>query len=213
MAHYPLQLTRKQREVLTAIEAFAKENGYMPSVRELAEKLDLGVATVHFHLSTLQDKGVLDHDGSAHGLRFKKKVPAPAPAAGPSLYEDGGIRLPIVGTIAAGRPIEAIESRDQTLPVPAQWIKGESYILRVRGDSMKDDAILDGDLVVVQKCDSVNNGEIAVALLDDGAATLKRVFKEKGRIRLQPANEALQPIYVEKVKIQGKVTGVLRPYV
>lgn len=210
MSPHPLQLTRKQREVLTAVEEFARQNGYMPSVRELAEKLDLGVATVHFHLSTLQDKGVLAHDGSAHGLRITRKATAPV---GPSLREDtGGIRIPIVGTIAAGRPIEAIESRDMTLPVPGEWIKGESYILKVRGDSMKNDAILDGDYVVVQKCDSVDNGEIAVALLDDGSATLKRVFKERGRIRLQPANEALEPIYVSKVRIQGRVTGVLRKF-
>lgn len=210
MAPHPLQLTRKQREVLTAVEEFSRQNGYMPSVRELAEKLGLGVATVHFHLSTLQDKGVLAHDGSAHGLRITRKAPAPV---GPSLHEgSGGIRIPIVGTIAAGRPIEAIESRDMALPVPDEWVKGESYILKVRGDSMKNDAILDGDYVVVQKCDSVDNGEIAVALLDDGSATLKRVFKERGRIRLQPANEALSPIYVSKVRIQGRVTGVLRKF-
>lgn len=210
MAAYPLLLTRKQREVLTAIEEFSRANGYMPSVRELAEKLDLGVATVHFHLTTLQEKGVLSHDGTAHGLSIRKKA---APAIGPNLYDDGGgIRIPIVGTIAAGSPIEAIESRDQTLTVPAAWVKGDSFILKVRGDSMKNDAILDGDYVVIQKCDSVNNGQIAVALLDDGTATLKRIFKEKGRIRLQPANETLQPIYVDKVRIQGKVTGVIRPF-
>ena len=210
MPPYPLQLTRKQREVLTAIEDFARQNGYMPSVRELAERLGLGVATVHFHLSTLQDKGILDHDGTAHGMRIKKTPPAPV---GPSLSEgSGGIRISIVGTIAAGRPIEAIESRDAALAVPAEWVRGDSYILHVRGDSMKNDAILDGDYVVVQKCDSVDNGEIAVALLDDGSATLKRVFKERGRVRLQPANEALAPMYVTKVRIQGRVTGVLRKF-
>lgn len=210
MAPYPLQLTRKQREVLTAIEDFARQNGYMPSVRELAERLDLGVATVHFHLSTLQEKGILDHDGTAHGMRIKKAPPAPV---GPGLVETGGgIRVPIVGTIAAGRPIEAIESRDATLAVPAEWVRGDSYILHVSGDSMKDDAILNGDYVVVQKCDDVENGEIAVALLDDGSATLKRVFRERDRVRLQPANETLQPIYVTKVRIQGRVTGVLRKF-
>ncbi len=210
-----MNLTRKQREVLTAIEEFARDNGYMPSVRELAEKLDLGVTTTHFHLTSLQNKGVLDHDGSAHGLRIKQR---PAPMVGPNLPEgSGGIRLPVVGTIAAGRPIEAIESHEQFLTVPEAWVRGESYILRVRGDSMKDDAILDGDFVVIQKCQTVDNGTIAVALLDDGSATLKRIFREttgreSGRIRLQPANEALQPLFVDAVQVQGKVTGVIRQF-
>jgi repressor LexA len=208
--HPKQTLTRKQREVLTAIQAFARENSYMPSVRELAEKLGLGVTTTHFHLSTLQTKGVLDHDGTAHGMRIKKN---PKPIVGPNLPEGGGgIRLPVMGTIAAGKPIEAMESRDDFLTVPSEWVKGDSYILKVRGDSMKDDAILDGDYVVIQRCDAVNNGTIAVALLEDGSATLKRIFKEKGRIRLQPANDALEPIYTKKVRIQGQVRGVIRNY-
>lgn len=207
-----LQLTRKQHEVLMAIEAFSRENGYMPSVRELGERLDLGVATVHFHLSSLQDKGMLDNDGTSHGLRIKKKA-ARVPSTGPNLYEGGGIRIPVIGTIAAGRPIEAVETRDQTtLTVPAEWVKGESYILKVAGDSMKDDAILNGDYVVIRKCDRVENGQIAVALLEDGTATLKRIYQEKGRIRLQPANETLKPLYVKKVSIQGTVTGVIRSF-
>ena len=203
------QLTRKQREVLTAIQIFAHENDYMPSVRELAEKLGLGVTTTHFHLSTLQSKGMIEHDGTAHGMRIMQ----PPPRVGPNINEGGGgIRLPVVGAISAGQPIEAIESHDQHLTVPAEWVKGDSYVLRVRGDSMKDDAILDGDFVVIQRCDTVADGTIAVALLDDGGATLKRVFKEADRIRLQPANEALQPFYVESVRIQGRVTGVIRPF-
>jgi repressor LexA len=105
----PPSLTRKQRAVLDAIEAFAKENAYMPSVRELAARLDLGVATTHFHLSSLQAKGYLEHDGTAHGLQLKEpalqaQAPEPSPAA-----DGGGVRLPVVGVIAAGRPIEAIE--------------------------------------------------------------------------------------------------------
>lgn len=202
-----ITLTRKQREVLNAIEAFARQNGYMPSVRELAEKLGLGVATTHFHLSTLQAKGVLDHDGTAHGLRIKKHATLAWGAP-----EDSGIALPVVGTIAAGKPIEAFESHDHYLTVPAAWVHGESYVLRVRGNSMKDDAILDGDYVVVQKTELVDNGAIAVALLADGTATLKRVFREKDRIRLQPANEAHQPLYVKNVRIQGRVTGIIRQY-
>ncbi len=207
-------LTRKQREVLDAIEEFARDNDYMPSVRELAEKLGLGVTTTHFHLSTLQSKGYLAHDGTAHGMRLKKK--SARPLVGPNLPDEGGggIRIPIVGTIAAGRPIEAMESRDQFLTVPTEWVRGngDSYVLRVRGDSMKDDAILDGDLVVIQRCDSVDDGTIAVALLDDGSATLKRIYRERGRVRLQPANTSMEPIYVKKVRIQGKVTGVVRSY-
>ena len=203
------QLTRKQREVLTAIQIFAHENDYMPSVRELAEKLGLGVTTTHFHLSSLQAKGVLEHDGTPHGMRIKQ----PRPVVGPNINEGGGgIRLPVVGTISAGQPIEAIESHDEHLTVPSEWVRGDSYVLRVRGDSMKDDAILNGDYVVIQRCETVDDGTIAVALLDDGGATLKRVFKEADHIRLQPANEALQPFYVESVRIQGKVTGVIRPF-
>jgi repressor LexA len=207
-------LTRKQREVLTAIEAFAQENGYMPSIRELAERLGLGVTTTHFHLSSLQAKGVLERDGSAHGIQLRQEAAAPTPPPPPETPAgDTSLRLPIVGTIAAGRPIEAIEFYYDYLSVPASWIKGESYILRVQGQSMKDDAILDGDHVVIQKCDTVADGTIAVALLEDGSATLKRIYREKdGKIRLQPANEELQPVYVDHVRVQGKVVGVIRKF-
>ena len=203
-------LTRKQRAVLDAIEAFSRENAYMPSVRELAARLDLGVATTHFHLSSLQSKGYLAHDGTAHGLQFPQPPPPQASEESPVREEAGGVRLPVVGVIAAGKPIEAIEFYYDYLTVPSAWVKGTSYILQVRGDSMKDDAILDGDHIVIQKCDTVEDGTIAVALLEDGSATLKRIYKEAGRIRLQPANENLTPVFVDQVSIQGRLSGVLR---
>jgi repressor LexA len=120
--------------------------------------------------------------------------------------------VPLLGTIAAGRPLEALERSDEYVPIPASLARGAAYVLRVAGSSMIEDAILDGDLVVVQPCERVENGQAAVVLLPDGTATLKRVHLEKDCVRLQPANSTMQPIFVDSVRVRGRVVGLIRQY-
>ncbi|MBI2943813.1 MAG: repressor LexA [Candidatus Wallbacteria bacterium] len=195
-----LNLSEKQLKVLERLRQFARERGYMPSLRELAQELGITYATVRQHLDALKRKGFLASDGQAHGLSLLRE----------KLGSEAGVEVPVIGTIAAGRPIEALEAVERPIVVSAQMARGEAYALRVRGDSMVDDHILDGDYVIVEPASTVDDGAIAVALLEDGTATLKRVYREKGRIRLQPANPAMSPLYVKKLRIQGRVRGVLR---
>jgi repressor LexA len=197
-------LTRKQNQVLETARRLEHEQGYAPSVRELARALDLSPPTVQEHLVALERKGFLRRSGNAFGLELAEKTSG-------SMGADT-VLVPLRGTIAAGQPIEAIERLEDAIPMPRHMVRGECYFLEVRGDSMKDDHILDGDLVLIRRQSTVDAGEIAVALLADGTATLKRVFPEKGRFRLQPANEQLQPIYVKALSVQGKVVSVLRRY-
>jgi repressor LexA len=199
------KLTRKQAEVLEAAERLERERGYAPSVRELARELSLSAPTVQEHLVALERKGHVRRSGAAFGLEVLTR-PAPRPR------DQEIVQVPVLGTIAAGSPIEAIQQEGDAVPMCKDLLRGECYFLRVRGDSMRDDHILDGDLVLVRRQSSVERGEIAVALLPDGTATLKRVYRERGRFRLQPANEAHQPIYVRSLDVQGKVVSVLRRF-
>jgi repressor LexA len=239
-------LSKKQLEVLKALEGFARARGHIPSVRELATRLRKSPTTVFQHLKALERRGYLKGDGSAHGWRLllTSELPAIEPAAptlrvlsgsgaaaapvraritrAPHLTDAvdseeiegdvpaGWVRVPIAGTIAAGLPIEAIDEGVESRIFPEEMVPEGAFALRVKGESMIDDHILNGDLVIVRPQDEVNDGEIAVALLDDGSATLKRVFREKGRVRLQPANPTMDPIYAENVRIQGRVVGVWR---
>ena len=198
-------LTRKQHEVLEAARGLERRRGYTPSVREIARELGVSAATVQEHLVALERKGYVRRTGSAFGLQIL------APEAKEDSREES-VHLPVRGTIAAGRPIEALEMHGQTVPVPRSFVRGECYFLRVSGDSMRDDAILDGDLVLVRRQETVANGEIAVALLPDGSATLKRVYREPKGFRLQPANDAHKPIFVDSLTIQGRVVSVLRKF-
>lgn len=221
-----LNLSRKQLNVLRTLKNLSEEHGYMPSVRELATALDLSPATTQQHINALRKKGFLATDGRAHGIRLVEDAPPPAvPEARPRLVsrprvvptaEVGpageSVRVPIVGRIAAGKPIEAIEvSRDELDLTPALARAGD-YLLRVQGDSMIEDGIFDGDLVLIRPQERVEAGQIAVALLEDGNATLKRVYPEKGQVRLQPANRNMEPIFTRHLRIQGRVVGLLRLY-
>jgi repressor LexA len=230
------QLTRKQRQVLTAIQRFSTLNGYMPSVRELGRELGgLAPATVQHHLSMLRRKGHLEHDGGAHGLRLSAGAqPTPELATDPADSDGSGgggaaggggesgswgmeipgmqVVVPLLGTISAGKPLEAVEESDEYVPIPASLARGSCFVLRVAGDSMVEDAILDGDLVVLQSCEKVDDGEVAVALLPDDTATLKRVYVESDRVRLQPANSSMEPLYADEVRIRGRVVGLVRQY-
>lgn len=200
-------VTRKQRAVLETATALARRLSHGPSVRDIARELGVTAATVQGHLVELERKGYVRRSGSAFGLEVVEQGRRRGSGS-----PDDVVDVPVVGQIAAGQPLEAIEVGSETIALPRSLLRGESFVLRVRGASMQDDAILDGDLVVVQKRTSADNGEIVVALLEDGSATLKRIYREDGRIRLQPANEAMAPIFVTTVDVQGVVTGVIRRF-
>ncbi len=200
-------LTKKQREVLDCIEGFVKDNGYTPSYREIAEQLGLSSpATVHQHIKTLCEKGIIntgDH-GAARSIELVETGPM-SPLA---------IMLPLAGLITAGEPIEAVE-QNEAMAIPADFVMDpmNSYILKVKGRSMIEDGIFDGDYVIVERNPSPKNGDIVVALLDNAYATLKRFYRESDHIRLQPANSTMQPIIVKgDLNIQGIVRAVMRRF-
>lgn len=195
---YPL--TPKQKQVLDCIRQYFRQKGYMPTIRDLCKMTKLAIGTISDHLKNLEKKGWIKIDSSPRGIRLAED----------SIERANIVAIPLMGTITAGQPIEAIEIPEDPIILPQNAAKPGSFALRVRGDSMVDDHILDGDLVIVSPQQSVPNGEIAIALLEDGTATLKRVYKERGTIKLQPANTLLKPIYVKRITVQGKVTSILR---
>lgn len=203
----PVTLYKKQKQILDFISQYIQKNGYSPTLQEIAQAMGLSsLATVHEHLQALVKKGVVKRfEGAVRGIELiDERISTTL----------NGIELPLVGYIAAGKPIEAIEDITETVVVNADLVSKvkRCFVLQVKGDSMIMDGILDGDHVVVAQQDTANNGDIVVALVDDGYATLKRYYKEKDRIRLQPANPNMQPIYATEVKIQGRVTGIIRRY-
>lgn len=201
----PDPLTPKQQVVLQFVRSFFASHGYAPTIAEICEGVRLSSsATVHKHLHSLVEKGHLDAlPRRSRGLQVK----AP-PATG------GGVEVPLLGTVTAGRPIE-MSDWNETITLPECMIgRGETFVLKVRGESMIDEAIRDGDLVVVEKRDSAPNGEMVIACLDHEQVTLKRLYHEGNRVRLQPSNPAMPPIIIEgrEVTIKGVVIGVLRRY-
>jgi repressor LexA len=207
-------LTRRQKEVMDFLSSFIENHGYSPSYEEVASGLGLAsLATVHKHIQALEAKQYLrrnyNHSRSLEiGERFlneeEARRPQPAEAAA----------IPLMGRIAAGQPVEAI-ANDETLHF-SDFVGNEgTYALQVRGESMIDDHICNGDFVLVQKANSVHNGDIVVALVDGTEATLKRYYAESdGRVRLQPANAAMGPIFVnpDNLQIQGRVLAIMRKY-
>lgn len=195
-------LTRRQREILEFIRSFQVEKGYAPSLEEIAAHFGLSaVSTVHEHLVNMSRKGVL--------RRGWNKARSIEPLAAKDARE-----VPLVGTVAAGEPIEAIEvSENVTIP-PELAGRGETFVLRVRGQSMTGDGILDGDLIVVEKRRRVENGALAVVLLGGGEATVKRFYQEGDRVILRPSNPAMEDMIVpaSEVEIRGVVTGLVRRY-
>jgi len=202
-------LTKRQKEVLDYITQYIEVQGYAPSYREIAEAFNLGsVATVADHVETLVAKGLLKkNDNSARSLQI---------VAAEDFSEEHYVGLPILGLIAAGQPIETLTGHAETLEVPPFMVGTKhSYVLQVKGDSMIEEGIFEGDYVVIQEKEVPSNGDMVVALINDGEATLKRYYKEKGHIRLQPSNAAYEPIMVEPgtpIKIQGICIGVIRKY-
>jgi len=196
-------LTKKQKLILDYITEFIATYEYAPSYREIAEHFGLNsTATIFEHIKALEDKGYLK--GSEKTARSLEIVSKNRFAK--------AVELPLMGLIAAGEPIEAI-SENESISVPADLIREQnSYVLKVKGDSMIEDGILDGDYVIVEKNYYPQNGDIVVALLNNAYATLKKYFREKNRIRLQPANNNYKPLYVKNPAIQGIVRAVLRKF-
>jgi repressor LexA len=217
---------RKQK-ILECISQAVAERGYPPSVREIADQVGLAsTSAVHHHLLALEREGLLERGShSSRALRLTARGAAElGPAARRPLAIERGrvtpfrmpverdlLALPVIGEIAAGQPIEAYAEGAETLEVPRSLqARDDSYVLRVRGKSMIDALIDDGDYVVVQPQATAQDGDIVVALLEDNGVTLKRFYREKDRIRLQPANSEMEPIYASEVQVQGKVVGVIR---
>ena len=202
-----MPVTRRQREILDFITAHLDEKGYAPSFEEIARQFGFhSLATVHEHLTNLERKGYIRR---AHNESRAIEIVPPK-------GQTGATELPLLGLVAAGQPIEAITGND-TIAVPDELVprRGRSYVLKVRGDSMIDEHIKDGDFVVVQERNQADSGQTVVALVHGDSATVKRFYREPGGwIRLQPANPTMQPLRVNErdVIVQGVVVGVIRKY-
>lgn len=203
-----LKLTPKQQKILLLIRDSQLIKGYSPTYQELAEELNVSKVTVFEHVEALIRKGALRRDSNkARSLELTSKAALPD--------ESRPTRLPLVGTIVAGLPIEAVENRqfldlEDLFAGPTRT--GDTFALKVRGDSMINEQIREGDYVVCRRATAARNGETVVALLSNGEATLKQFYRERGRIRLQPANDAYEPIFVDDCQVQGVVIGVVRTY-
>lgn len=206
-----MALTKKQRQILDYVESFVETNGYSPSYEEIAEHFRYSsLATVHEHLTNLEQKGFLRKNYNKSRSLEVVRADLHAPA----------IELPLMGTVAAGLPLEVTEGMQETVTVPHDMVRrGENYVLRVKGDSMIDEQIRDGDYIIVNSRQTADNGDMVVALVSDGtiggSATVKKFYREKdGKVRLQPANPTMEPMYfpADDVKIQGIVVGVIRKY-
>jgi len=195
------QLTKRQKEILDFISEFIENRDYAPSYREIADKFHLGsVATIAVHIDNLKEKGFLTKDfREARSLQLTPR------------WDERTFEIPLMGLIAAGAPIEAIRT-SETIDIPKDMMGKNVFALKVRGDSMIEEGIFDGDYIIVEQTSNPNNGEIVVALLDNENATLKRFYKEKDHIRLQPSNPKYGPIRVKKVMVQGRVRGVIRKF-
>ena len=205
-------LTERQQQIFDFIVEYVDDRGYPPTVREIGEHVGLASpSTVHAHLANLERAGLVRRDPTKpRALELLRDRPAADGAGAPEVH-----RLPLLGSIAAGAPLLAEQNVDDYLAVPEPLSRGgEEFLLRIRGDSMIDAGILDGDIVVVRRAQDARNGEIVAALVGDdesaNEATVKRFFREGTRVRLQPENAALEPIYAPHVQVLGKVVGVFR---
>ncbi len=208
-----MALTRRQKEVYDFISGFVDRHGYSPSYEEIAEGLGLSsLATVHKHISNLEDKQLLRRDyNRSRSIDLLK--PRGRMKQSLAVAAESNMSLPLLGRIAAGQPLEAVEN-PESISLADFTRSKEVYVLQVKGESMQDEHILDGDYVLVEKADAARDGDIVVALVDGSDATLKRLYVEGGKVRLQPSNANMQPIIVPagSVQVQGRVIGVLRKY-
>lgn len=199
------QLSERQRQILHCIVQHTESHGYPPTVREIGEGVGLSSSsTVHAHLKALEHAGIIRRDAV-----LTRAIRVVVPDRG-----DRGMKrvvnLPLVGRVAAGKPLLAVEDIEDTFPVPRDFLAGgEGFMLRVKGESMVDDGIRNGDYVIVRRQSTAENGDTIVAMVDD-EATVKRFYKESGKIRLQPANQTMAPMLYDSVEIVGKVVGLVR---
>ena len=195
-------LTKKQKQILDFVTSFISRKGISPTIEEIRRHFKLSaLSTVHQHIEALEKKGFIEKNGSsARGIELKKK----------STYSL--VKIPLIGTIAAGQPIEVIETMGENVMIATSAVNkpGNYYALRVQGSSMIDEGIFDGDIVVIKKQSVAENGQTVVAIIDDNEATLKKIYQEKNRFRLQPANQSMLPIYRKEVEIRGVVVEIKR---
>jgi repressor LexA len=203
----PITLYKRQRQIVDFIAQYIQKNGYSPTLQEIANSIGVSsLATVHEHLQALQRKKVIKKfEGAVRGIELLDRT---------YLRITDSVDLPLLGFIAAGSPIEPHTDPNASFKVSPEMISGKkrSYVLKVKGTSMIEDHIADGDYVVIEETKEVNNGDIVVALLDNGLATLKRFYKEATRVRLEPANSTMSPIYATNVQVQGRVVGLIRKF-
>ena len=203
----PLVLYRRQKQILEFLTSYIGKHGHAPTLVEIAKRLGVrSLATVHEHLQTLEKKGLIrKSSGITRGIEIVDRKIA-------SIVK--GIEFPLLGIISAGSPIEPYTDPAATFAVGANMVSPDkkSYVLQVKGDSMIEEGILDGDFVVVEETNQARDGDIVVAMIESGVVTLKRFFKEPDRVRLEPANSSMQPIYARDVTIQGRCVGVIRRY-
>lgn len=207
----PAILYPKERQLLDFITQFIERYGFAPTLKEMGEAMNMNSpATVHEHIDRLRQKGFIKKlDGTSRGLEIVPGVYRSTLGVG------NPVELPVLGFIAAGAPLEPYTDPNFYIPVPPGLVPSNKagYVLQVKGTSMIDDGILDGDYVVISHQNDAKNGDIVVALLPNGLATLKRIYFEKERIKLAPANSTMTPIFTTHVKIQGKVVGLIRKFV
>jgi len=206
-----MYLTRRQRQILDFIKEFIAAKGYSPSLEEIGKDVGLSsLATVHVHLRNLDKKGLIRHRKNRSRAIELREDPTRNLASRAEIIE-----IPILGEVAAGAPIEALQRDDEAVELPSSLVgRKETFVLRVKGDSMIEDSIADGDLIICERRETAENGETVVALLRGEEVTVKRFYREKGRIRLQPANATMKPIIVapSQVRVQGVVIGLLRKF-
>lgn len=205
----PVYLYPRQREIYDFIKQYIQKVGTSPTLKQIAEAMNLNsLATVSEHLVALERKGLIERlFGEARGIRILEESNA--------IYDPvESIEVPVLGYIAAGQPIQIMEDQSETISIPSDMVSRtkRTFVLQVVGDSMIEDHIMNGDQVICEQVQSVSDGEIVVAVVESEYATLKRFYKEKGRIRLQPSNSQMDPIYATNVEVKGRVIGVIRKY-
>ena len=195
-------LTEKQRIVLDSLIGFIQDYGYPPTIPQLCERCGVSsTSTIHHHVSALKRKGFIHwNPNERRSITVHESL----------LESPEKNNLPLLGTIAAGSPLQTVSDTTDTLSVTDVFCPPGCYALKVKGDSMIEDHILDGDVVVIDPTTQIHDGNVVVALVENETATLKRIYREKERVRLQPANQAMDPIFVTDIQVQGKVIAVLR---
>lgn len=227
-----MNLTARQHQIVKFIHRYRKRNGLAPTLAEIAAELGISKVTVHEHIAQLEKKGALEKEPfMSRSTRLTRKMvrelertlveqsryvgldePETDEPERVIFSEGETISLPLVGEIAAGRPLEAVEEGEHVDLADVCQARRANYMLRVRGDSMIEDGICDGDYVLIEKRDNARDGETVVAILENNEATLKRFYRKGRKFRLQPANSSLKPRIVDKLEIRGVVVGVLRSY-